>query len=99
MVEIKRGDQDVTDLDQLTLDVRRDCDLDLPDELDIADNTLVVFAGDNGPEEVLLWRGTPGYWEGCFRRAAGIHPATTRPLKQPPASQRCRTWPRWTQNI
>ena len=28
--------------------------LDLLDELDVADNTLVVFAGDNGPEEVLL---------------------------------------------
>jgi arylsulfatase len=25
-----------------------------------------VFAGDNGPEEVLLWRGTPGYWEGSY---------------------------------
>jgi hypothetical protein len=25
----------------------------------------VVFAGDNGPEEVL-WRGTPGYWEGSY---------------------------------
>jgi arylsulfatase len=129
MVEIKRGDHDVTELDQLTLDARRDCDrdylqrasrfvrdaaesdepffvyfnhslmhmpviprtefvgktgqgewadslleldtdfgtlLDLIDELDIADDTLVVFAGDNGPEEVLLWRGTPGYWEGSY---------------------------------
>jgi arylsulfatase A-like enzyme len=27
---------------------------------------LVVFAGDNGPEDVLLWRGTPGYWEGSY---------------------------------
>ena len=26
----------------------------------------MVFAGDNGPEEVLLWRGTPGYWEGSY---------------------------------
>jgi hypothetical protein len=25
-----------------------------------------VFAGDNGPEEVLLWRGSPGYWEGSY---------------------------------
>jgi arylsulfatase len=25
-----------------------------------------VFAGDNGPEEVLLWRGTSGYWEGSY---------------------------------
>lgn len=34
--------------------------LDLIDELDLAGDTLVVFAGDNGPEDVLLWRGTPG---------------------------------------
>jgi arylsulfatase A-like enzyme len=129
MVEIKRGDTDVTEGEQLTLDVRRDCDreylrraadfmrakaaddvpffvyfnhslmhmpviprpefhgrsgqgdwadslleldadfgtlLDLLDALDLTDNTLVVFAGDNGPEEVLLWRGTPGYWEGSY---------------------------------
>ena len=26
----------------------------------------MVSAGDNGPEEVLLWRGTPGYWEGSY---------------------------------
>ena len=129
MVEIKRGDGDVTELDQLTLDVRRDCDLeylhraetfirdaagaeapfyvyfnhslmhmpvlpreqfrgktgkgdwadsqfeldadfgtllDLLAELEIVEDTIVVFAGDNGPEEVLLWRGTPGYWEGSY---------------------------------
>jgi arylsulfatase len=129
MVQIKRGESDVTEGDQLTLDVRRDCDteylrraeafirasvagdtpffvyfnhslmhmpvipreefkgrsgqgdwadslleldadfgalLDLMDELAIADNTLVVFAGDNGPEDVLLWRGSPGYWEGSY---------------------------------
>jgi len=129
MVEIKRGDRDVTESDQLTLDVRRDCDneylrraeafirraagakqpffvyfnhslmhmptipreefkgrsgqgdwadclleldadfgtlLDLLGSLSIADDTLVVFAGDNGPEDVLLWRGTPGYWEGSY---------------------------------
>ncbi len=29
-------------------------------------NTLVVFAGDNGPEEIQPWRGTPGYWEGSY---------------------------------
>jgi arylsulfatase len=129
MLECKRGDSEVTELDQLTLDVRRDCDLeylrradafirrvaakntpffvyfnhslmhmpvipraefrgrtgqgdwadslleldtdfgallDLLDELSLADDTLVVFAGDNGPEDVLLWRGTPGYWEGSY---------------------------------
>jgi arylsulfatase len=129
MLEIKRGEEDVTEQDQLTLDVRRDCDLeylrrtdafirrsvederpffvyfnhslmhmpvipreefkgksgqgdwadslleldadfgtllDLLDELHVADDTLVVFAGDNGPEDVLLWRGSPGYWEGSY---------------------------------
>lgn len=129
MLQIKRGDADVTEGDQLTLDVRRDCDveylrraeafiratvqddkpffvyfnhsmlhmpvipraefrgrtgqgewadslleldsdfgtlLDLLDELGVADDTLVVFAGDNGPEDILAWRGTPGYWEGSY---------------------------------
>jgi arylsulfatase len=40
--------------------------LDLLDELGVAGDTLVVFAGDNGPEDVLLWRGSPGYWEGSY---------------------------------
>ena len=40
--------------------------LDLLDELEVVDDTLVVFAGDNGPEDVLLWRGSPGYWEGSY---------------------------------
>jgi arylsulfatase A-like enzyme len=129
MVQIKKGEPDVTEGEQLTLELRRDCDveylkqasefmrrtaaegspffvyfnhslmhmpvipreefkgktgqgdwadslveldsdfgflLDLLDELEISENTLVVFAGDNGPEDVLLWRGTPGYWEGSY---------------------------------
>ncbi|MGH6951355.1 MAG: sulfatase-like hydrolase/transferase [Vitreimonas sp.] len=129
MIEIKRGDHDVSQREQLTLEVRRDCDqdylrratafirhsveratpfyiyfnhslmhlpvipraefrgrtgqgdwadclveldedfgalLDLISELGVADDTLVVFAGDNGPEDALLWRGSPGYWEGSY---------------------------------
>jgi arylsulfatase A-like enzyme len=129
MLESRRGDTEVTEGEQLTLDVRRDCDLeylrrgerfirraaqadspffvyfnhslmhmpvvprpefkgrtgqgdwadslleldtdfgvllDLLDDLRIAEDTIVVFAGDNGPEEVLLWRGTAGYWEGSY---------------------------------
>jgi arylsulfatase len=129
MVRIKKGDHDVTEGEQLTLEVRRDCDveylrraeafirgavqkstpffvyfnhslmhmpvipraefkgktgqgdwadslleldtdfgtlLDLLGELGVADETLVVFAGDNGPEENVLWRGSPGYWEGSY---------------------------------
>ncbi|MGN6221099.1 MAG: sulfatase-like hydrolase/transferase [Microbacterium sp.] len=129
MLEIRQGDPDVTEGEQLTLEVRRDVDaeylaraeafmrdavagdtpffvyfnhslmhmpviareefrgasgngewsdalleldadfgrlLDLLDELGVADDTLVVFAGDNGPEEVLTWRGTPGFYEGSY---------------------------------
>ncbi len=40
--------------------------LDLLDELNIADNTIVVFAGDNGPEDTLPWRGTAGFWDGSY---------------------------------
>ena len=32
----------------------------------VAENTIVVFAGDNGNEEALLHRGTGGYWEGSY---------------------------------
>jgi len=129
MLEMRRGDENPTVREPLTLDVRRDCDteylarasafirraagadtpffvyfnhslmhmpviprrefegrtgrgewadslleldtdfgtlLDLLDTLGVADDTIVVFAGDNGPEDVLLWRGTPGYWEGSY---------------------------------
>jgi arylsulfatase len=40
--------------------------LDALDRLGVADNTIVVFAGDNGPEEKLLWRGTPGPFDGSY---------------------------------
>jgi arylsulfatase A-like enzyme len=129
MVEARQGAADVIEGDQLTLEVRRDCDteylrraeafiraqvhegapfflyfnhslmhmpvipraefkgrtgqgdwadslleldsdfgvlLDLLEDLDAAGHTIVIFAGDNGPEEVLLWRGSPGYWEGSY---------------------------------
>lgn len=129
MVDARQGDADVTEREQLTMDVRRDCDaeylrraeafirgsveraepffvylnhsllhmpvipraefqgrsghgdwadslleldadfgslLDLLETLGIAEDTLVVFAGDNGPEEVLAWRGSPGHWRGSY---------------------------------
>lgn len=129
MVEIRRGDRDVREGEQLTIQVRRDCDteylrrtesfieaaaadntpffvyfnhslmhfpvipreefkgitrqgdwadslveldsdfgrlLDLLDRLGLTGNTMVVFAGDNGPEEILSWRGSPGYWSGSY---------------------------------
>jgi arylsulfatase A-like enzyme len=34
--------------------------------LDVDDNTIVVFSGDNGPEELAPWRGTAGYWDGSY---------------------------------
>lgn len=40
--------------------------LDRIDELGLRDNTIVVFASDNGAEEMLLDRGTSGFWEGSY---------------------------------
>jgi arylsulfatase A-like enzyme len=34
--------------------------------LGLAENTIVVFAGDNGNEEMLLNRGTSGFFEGSY---------------------------------
>jgi arylsulfatase len=44
--------------------------LDALDRLGVAENTVVVFAGDNGPEEKLLWRGTPGPFDGSYFTAS-----------------------------
>ena len=40
--------------------------LDTLEELGVADDTIVVFAGDNGAEEQVLWRGSPGVFEGSY---------------------------------
>jgi arylsulfatase len=40
--------------------------LDCVKELGISDNTLVIFASDNGPEELLPWRGWAGPWSGSY---------------------------------
>jgi arylsulfatase len=40
--------------------------LDRVDALALRDNTIIVFAGDNGNEEMLLHRGTAGYFEGSY---------------------------------
>lgn len=40
--------------------------LDALDRLGIADETLVIFASDNGPEELAAYRGTAGYWRGNY---------------------------------
>lgn len=40
--------------------------LDTIKELGIEDNTLIVFTSDNGPEELLPWRGWAGPWAGSY---------------------------------
>ncbi|HTV07026.1 MAG TPA: arylsulfatase [Acidobacteriaceae bacterium] len=40
--------------------------IDYLDELGVTDNTIVVFSGDNGAEELEPWRGTSGYFEGSY---------------------------------
>lgn len=40
--------------------------LDTLSELKIEDNTIVVFSGDNGPEELEPWRGHPGFFDGSY---------------------------------
>lgn len=40
--------------------------LDELERLGVADDTVVVFVGDNGPEESLPWRGSGGMWEGSY---------------------------------
>lgn len=48
------------------LDHRAGQVLDTLQELGIEDNTLVIFASDNGPEELLPWRGWAGPWSGSY---------------------------------
>jgi arylsulfatase A-like enzyme len=40
--------------------------LDTLTELGVADNTIVIFSGDNGPEELETWRGHPGFFDGSY---------------------------------
>ncbi|MBI4768155.1 MAG: arylsulfatase [Deltaproteobacteria bacterium] len=40
--------------------------LDLVKRLNLNNNTIVVFAGDNGNEETQPWRGSSGVWEGSY---------------------------------
>ncbi len=44
--------------------------LDEIDRLGVRDDTIVVFAGDNGAEDMLLWRGSPGFWQGSYLAGA-----------------------------
>jgi arylsulfatase len=38
-------------------------------QLGIADNTLFIFASDNGPEFRRPWRGSAGMWQGTYHTA------------------------------
>lgn len=40
--------------------------LDTLNELGVDENTIVVFSGDNGPEELEPWRGHPGFFDGSY---------------------------------
>jgi arylsulfatase len=40
--------------------------LDTISELNIADNTIVIFTSDNGPEDTMPWRGWAGPWSGTY---------------------------------
>lgn len=40
--------------------------LDYLDNKGVAENTIVVFSGDNGPEEMEPDRGHPGFWDGSY---------------------------------
>ena len=43
--------------------------VDALDALGIANDTLLIFASDNGPEFRRPWRGTAGYWSGTYHTA------------------------------
>jgi arylsulfatase A-like enzyme len=44
--------------------------LDKLDELGVADNTIVVYCGDNGAEDHLAGRGTGGFFDGSYFSSA-----------------------------
>ena len=44
--------------------------LDKLDELRIANDTIVVFCGDNGAEDHLAGRGTGGFFDGSYFSSA-----------------------------
>jgi arylsulfatase len=50
----------------LQLDADFGAILDTVKELGIDDNTIIVFSGDNGPEELEPWRGHPGFFDGSY---------------------------------
>jgi arylsulfatase A-like enzyme len=61
----KTGDGDWAD-SLLEMDTDFGSLLDYLKSLGVDDNTIVIFSGDNGPEEMAPWRGTAGYFEGSY---------------------------------
>ncbi len=53
----------------MELDHRTGQIMDAVDALGIRDNTLFIFASDNGPEFRRPWRGTAGPWTGTYHTA------------------------------
>lgn len=43
--------------------------IDAIDDLGIADDTILLFGSDNGPEFRRPWRGTAGYWRSTYHTA------------------------------
>ncbi|MEJ0077835.1 MAG: arylsulfatase [Alphaproteobacteria bacterium] len=50
----------------LQLDADFGAVLDTLSELGIDNNTIVIFSGDNGPEEIEPWRGHSGFFDGSY---------------------------------
>jgi arylsulfatase len=48
------------------IDFRAGRILDAIDDLDIRDNTVVIWMSDNGPEYFYPWHGTAGPWRGAY---------------------------------
>ncbi len=48
------------------LDYRAGQILDAIDDMDIRENTIVIWMSENGPEEAPGWFGTAGYWRGFY---------------------------------
>jgi arylsulfatase A-like enzyme len=43
--------------------------MDAINDIGIADDTILIFGSDNGPEFREPWRGTAGYWRGSYHTA------------------------------
>jgi arylsulfatase len=61
----KTGNDDFAD-SMLELDSDFGALMDSLDALGVADNTIVVFSGDNGPEDLEPWRGSSGFFDGSY---------------------------------